>query len=392
MSSVNCDLAVEHCHKIGNALLKFVSANDVNATGAHQTGFYLPKSDHVWQLFTDSPPVKGSNHQTPVSIFWQEESRMTRSIIYWYGKQTRSEYRLTRFGRGFPYLSKDAVGSLLVLIPLGGRDYRAFLLDSEDDIEEIQAALGVQIGRSWAIFQGGLPKEESEDECIERQFQELVESLAAFPSGEVFSKAARRIIRACIRHFEESGPDVVLVRWMASEYHLFRMAERALCTKDVTGNFRDIDDFLRVASAIMNRRKSRAGRSLENHVEALLSATNIPHVMRTCDIDGTPDIVIPSVEAYNDPAYPTEKLFVVGVKTTCKDRWRQVLHEARRVQHKHILTMQPGISSKQLKEMKEAQVSLIVPASLHKEFPRDSSMKLLTVEGFLGKVSDTLRM
>ena len=76
----------------------------------------------------------------------------------------------------------------------------------------------------------------------------------------------------------------------------------------------------------MNRRKARAGRSFENHVEYLLIQAGMPHKMRpSLGADGRPDIVIPSEKAYFDPAWPEEKLFIVGLKTTCKDRWRQVL-------------------------------------------------------------------
>jgi hypothetical protein len=54
-----------------------------------------------------------------------------------------------------------------------------------------------------------------------------------------------------------------------------------------------------------------------------------------------------------------------------QDRWRQVLHEARRVPNKHILTIQTAISSGQLREMKEAGVTLVVPEKLQNGYPRD---------------------
>ena len=136
----------------------------------------------------------------------------------------------------------------------------------------------------------------------------------------------------------------------------------------------------------MNRRKSRAGRSLENHFEYLLRRAEIPHVIRPAPVDGKPDIVIPSVEAYQDSRYPLSKLFMVGVKTTCKDRWRQVLNEAKRVKEKHILTIQQGISRKQLNDMKEDGVQLIVPAEFHKQYPPNSHMRLLEVEQFVDLV------
>ena len=133
----------------------------------------------------------------------------------------------------------------------------------------------------------------------------------------------------------------------------------------------------------MNRRKSRAGWSLENHVADLLTEAGIPFSARSAAIDGEPDIVIPSIEAYKDPSYPADKLCMVGVKTTCKDRWRQVLKEGPRIPRKHILTMQRGISAKQLNEMHAANVTLIVPAALHKDYPKVPGIKLVQVSEFL---------
>ncbi|MGC2639295.1 MAG: type II restriction endonuclease [Acidobacteriaceae bacterium] len=100
---------------------------------------------------------------------------------------------------------------------------------------------------------------------------------------------------------------------------------------------------------------------------------------------------MPGVAAYLDPEWPTERLFVVGVKTTCKDRWRQVLNEARRVQRKYILTIQPGISEKQLAEMHGAGVSLIVPKALHRDYPATTQVEILTVEQFVARVESDLR-
>jgi hypothetical protein len=106
--------------------------------------------------------------------------------------------------------------------------------------------------------------------------------------------------------------------------------------------------------------------------------------------DGKPDIVIPNEQAYFDTSFPLEKLFIVGLKTTCKDRWRQVLNEGRRVKAKHILTMQPGITSAQLEEMHTAGVSLVVPQSLHRSFPKERTINLLSVESFIQTVKQQL--
>jgi len=78
------------------------------------------------------------------------------------------------------------------------------------------------------------------------------------------------------------------------------------------------------------------------------------------------------------------------VTSTCKDRWRQVLNEGKRVKLKHILTLQPGITGTQLEEMRASGVTLVVPRSLHKSFPKEHNISLLSVENFVQKVKTQL--
>ena len=376
-------MAIENATRCGNALLKFISPNDAGLTGSHQCGFYLPKD--VYEMFTPYPPEKGRLDKHPVTIVWQGE-RVTDSVVTWYGQKTRSEYRLTKFGRDFPFLAPDTVGNLLVLIPETETRFLAYVLDLDEDIEEIQAALGVDVVESWSIYQNGAPQIETEGECIDRLFRRFAEIFDAFPTGAEFSEKAREALHECIEEFADLSADEKLLGSMNAEYRLFQMAERRICQPEIVRVFKNVDDFLNTASSIMNRRKSRAGRSLENHVEYLLKDAGIPHDMRPAGIDGKPDVVIPSAEAYFDRTYPADKLFIVGIKTTCKDRWRQVLNEGRRVSEKHILTLQPGISSNQLVEMHTAGVILVVPARLHRQYPRERNITLLTVEQFIDSV------
>lgn len=55
-----------------------------------------------------------------------------------YGAGTRNEYRLTRFGKDFPFLDRENVGSLLVVKPVSPAEFRAYVVDTDDDIEAIQ--------------------------------------------------------------------------------------------------------------------------------------------------------------------------------------------------------------------------------------------------------------
>lgn len=210
-------------------------------------------------------------------------------------------------------------------------------------------------------------------------------ALTAFPTGAEFSAAVQNALAACVQKLANARADKCLIDLMKTEYELFRLVERQLCMPEVLRWYKDIDDFLGVANRITNRRKSRAGRSLENHVEFLLSAAGVPFEIRP-NIDGRPDVIIPSRDAYEDPSYIGPLYMMVGIKTTCKDRWRQVLNEATKLPQKHLLTMQEGISNNQLAEMKKAQVTLIVPTPLHSRYPKDRPMPLLGVETFIDGV------
>lgn len=381
MTSPIAERAIADATTVGRALLKFISPNDVGITGSHQCGFYLPSG--AWKLFTPHPPDKGGNEKSWPKVLWQD-GRVTESCVTWYGTVTRSEYRLTRFGREFPYLTDDTVGSLLVLIPRSHEEFIAYVLDTDDDIIEVQSALGVEIGQRWGLFDmAEKPTPESEDDCIERHFRDFQADLEAFPSTISFSNAARQALVDCVREFVQQSPDDRLMHCVSIEYRLFRHVERLLCQGDIHRLFKSVDDFLSTASSIMNRRKSRAGKSLEHHVEFLLREQGIPFASKPSVVEGEPDILIPSVEAYLDPKFPIDRLCMIGVKTTCKDRWRQVLNEARRLKHRHILTLQPGISSNQMEEMRKAGVSLIVPKRLHKEYPPDRKLQIYDVADFL---------
>ena len=387
MPSAAVEQALHDAQRVGRALLKFISPNDVGLTGAHQKGYYLPKA--VWQSFTTFPPTKNANNDHRVDAVWQD-GRVTRSTVKWYGKGTRSEYRLTGFNRerDFPFITPDCVGSLLVLIPKSMQRFLMYVFDLEDDIADLQAGLGVEVVQGWALYDASavvLPPE-SEEDCIARHFREFANVLTAFSTTIAFAGEARAALENCVRDFAAKPSDDQLMRCVDAEYRLFQLVERKVCEKDIVRLFTSVDDFLKTAQSILQRRKARAGRSLEHHVEYLLKKAEIPFEMRV-DVDGTkPDVLIPSKKAYLDPAFPLDRLFAVGVKTTCKDRWRQVLREAPRVKHKHLLTIQQGISPAQLAEMKSSSLTLIVPRSLHRDYPPAAQPDLLTFAKFVDRI------
>ncbi|WP_148041236.1 type II restriction endonuclease [Rufibacter immobilis] len=387
------DRAIEDAQAYGKAILKYISPNDLGLTGGHQKGYYLPKA--VWELFTPNPPIKGVNAKSWPSVLWQDGT-VTESCITWYGTGTRSEYRLTRFGREFLWLTPDNLGSLLVLIPISHTEMRAYVLDIEDDILDIQSSLGIEIefGKNWAAYIRGEEEEpETESECIERKFREFTTNLDAFPTSGAISTGTQRILLECLSKFNQLSLDKKIMELVDFEYKLFKRIERLLLQDQIVRVFSDVDDFVATANSITNRRKSRAGHSFEHHTEFLLRLAGIPFESQA-KIEGNkkPDILIPSKEAYEDSKYPAEKLRMIGIKTTCKDRWRQVLNEANRVPNKHIITMQKGISSNQLQEMEDEGVTLVVPQDLHTQYPPEWRSRIKTLEEFVSELKADLEI
>ncbi|MEO8321211.1 MAG: type II restriction endonuclease, partial [Bradyrhizobium sp.] len=61
----------------------------------------------------------------------------------------------------------------------------------------------------------------------------------------------------------------------------------------------------------------------------------------------------------------------------------EVLSEAQRIPHKHLLTLEPGISENQTDEMRAKDLQLILPASLHTTYRNAQRNWLMDVEDFV---------
>ena len=74
---------------------------------------------------------------------------------------------------------------------------------------------------------------------------------------------------------------------------------------------------------------------------------------------------------------------MLGVKSTCKDRWRQVLAEADRIELKHLFTLESAISTNQTSEMQVKSLQLVLPLSLHATFLPRQQEWLMDLQEFL---------
>ncbi|WP_419649887.1 type II restriction endonuclease [Thiolapillus sp.] len=123
----------------------------------------------------------------------------------------------------------------------------------------------------------------------------------------------------------------------------------------------DVDSFISFSLSVQNRRKSRAGHALENHLEEIFISRQICYQRgATTENRARPDFLFPSGGEYHDPFFDSNLLTMLGAKSTCKDRWRQVLSEAERIPDKHLLTLETAISTAQTDEMRGHRLQLVV--------------------------------
>jgi hypothetical protein len=91
---------------------------------------------------------------------------------------------------------------------------------------------------------------------------------------------------------------------------------------------------------------------------------------------------------YHDPSFDPVRLTMLGVKSTCKDRWRQVLAEADRIDDKHLLTLETAISEAQTGEMRAKRLQLVLPAKLHTSYTPAQQTWLKSVAQFMNLVRE----
>lgn len=367
---------------------KFLAANDTGLTGGHQAGIYISKPS-VPILF-DGPGIKGQNKEKWVKVKWQDDFETDTRFIY-YGQGTRNEYRITNFGKGFPFLRAEYTGALFVITKIDNENYKGYVLNTEDEINEFLSAFGLTPAETNRLIE--LSRTDAslrEQAAIDRFISGLT---VDFPSSDVMSSAARAISYVTVlnKTITMTDPDKAILQWTDQEYKLFRALEQARYGDMVARGFSTVDDFAALANQVLNRRKSRAGKSLEHHLAAIFNENHIQFTAQAVtEGNKRPDFIFPSEEAYHDFSFPVSKLTSLAAKTTCKDRWRQILNEADRLRdgRKYLCTLQQGISSMQMDEMEAEKVTLVVPKAYISTYPRDKQDRIWSLHTFVDHVKE----
>ena len=380
--------------------LKRLSGNDTQLTGGHQAGPYMPK-DLAFELMpqladlTQKNP-RGTVHLTTMPSGFQAEA----NIIYYNNKfhenpkSGRNETRLTALGgRENPLLEPDNTGALVVFAFFGGDPVtcQVWICGNREEEAQLEDIVGPVEPTETIVWRPSAKARADASEplavsCVLDPSDIPEQWLTAFPSGmDIIRKAIE------LRSDLDKSTDERLVRRRDCEFEVFKSIERAFFAPAISTGFKNLDDFLSTAQTILQSRKSRSGKSLEYHAKAIFDEEGLREGVDYAynpKIEGNkkPDFLFPGVEQYADASFPVERLTVLAAKTTCKDRWRQILTEADRLPTKYLLTLQEGISTNQYAEMAAAGVKLVVPTKIQNKYPESMRSEILSLSAFLSLV------
>lgn len=312
-----------------------------------------------------------------------EEPESCNDVVTWYDSRARkegrsAEYRLyyrdnpvTEWLRegDFCLIGKQASGKLLIAITRPGSvdEYRLrylFGLPQPGNgwlISDTIKTSKITLASRQILEAMGFELEVASMIDIDRM---LTKFNGAFPTTKVFSAYARSTLALPVSAVDD--PDSALEAWMEHEEVLFRALERSIVKGKLVSGFAEVDEFISFSLSVQNRRKSRVGHALEHHLSAVFDANAI-HYERGARTENNsrPDFLFPGSLEYHNAEIGSPPLRMLGAKTTCKDRWRQVLTEAAKIPDKHLFTLETAISQNQLQEMHGASLVLVsTPAVL----------------------------
>lgn len=378
--------AIQSVMQSEGAFCRFITANDTHASGSHQAGFLMPIA--AYPMIFNHEKIKGENKDRMVNIRWQND-RVTNNRMIYYGK-AKNELRITRFGKNFPFFEEDYVGDLLIIAKRTDEDYDGYVLSTEDDIETFMSYFNLSVEQPNQLI--NITHVLDENEMLRKAIDDAIRDLKDFPQTSEMGVMAQRIYNQ-LHNINDTkilnAPDDILLNWYDTELSLFRALEEKVYRSTYTQPFADCQSLIDFSNTILNRRKSRAGKSLEHHLSAIFTAEQLVFEEQAItENNKKPDFLFPNSICYHNFEFPAEDLTVLGAKTTCKDRWRQVINEADRVEEKFLFTLQQGISKNQLKEMADERVRLVVPKSNIDSFPQEYRGSLRTLSGFIGMVKE----
>ncbi|MEH2484503.1 type II restriction endonuclease [Bradyrhizobium sp. AZCC 2230] len=425
------ELLIRLLEEAPNLLVKKLSNNDrdwAQFSNKHQAGVYMPPKQRDGGFF---PPIEAKPRpeggaeirETFFTTEWPQvsETRKTRLVHY---TSKGAETHMTGLPKtAFADLSP---ASFLVMARFGEGEetvYRCLTVDSATDAA-VMLVDALELGPDFLIDER-VPAEYRKRER-ERILTFAEQVAAAWLAGTVASFAAEKVMpetltladeargkwlkktgRKDLNPFEFDTPGDALREISRSiEWDLFReyqLRERAVgLVRIVLGDVPGEPKITTVIHALVDRlpeidrymlsagqqRKARAGVSFEHHIEKMLVDGSVPFAKQVViQARKRPDFVLPSFAHLKDPPSGKDRGLILSVKTTLRERWKQVEREMHGSEL-FLGTVDENIAANAIEEMGTMGINLVVPEQLKKskETEYDRHKNVLSFRTFFDTV------
>lgn len=384
-------------------LIKKLSRNDCGwadgSENGHQNGVYIPRAIRESDFF---PQLKNINQDKPhifesqFKTLWPAIGEIKLSNLKHYSNKG-TEMHFTGVPKGeFSGLTPASlmIGGIL-REPVDDIHHWFMIVDSaSEEVELLEAMFDLGADFHYGLFDPAdalkIQKDETEQLVDELSVALKTGSLAAFivsvskmPAPETLAAEAQRAFLQQ-HHLEDLNPyemstpgDAIMKISRDIEYSLYKRAERRYraaeviriitsggtdIVSSVVRGFPDLDATFLSAS---QHRKSRAGRSFEQHISRLLRDGRIAFEEQAVTGGRRPDFVLPSLVVLKAKKRAFDEAMVLSAKTTLRERWKQVTMEKFNCAL-FLATVDDRVSSAAIDDMNNQGIHLVVPESLKK--------------------------
>ena len=384
-------------------LIKKLSRNDCGwadgSENGHQNGVYIPHAIRESNFF---PQLKNINSnkphifESPFKTIWPTTGEIKNSNLKHYSNKG-PEMHFTGVPKGeFAGLTPASlmVGGILREPADDIRHWFMIVDSASEEVELLEAMFDLGADFHYGLFDPTdalkIQKDETEQLVDELSAALKKGSLAAFiasvskmPAPEMLAAEAQRVFLQQ-HQLEDLSPyempypgDAIMKISRDIEYSLYKRAERryraaeviriitnggADIVSSVVRGFPDLDATFLSAS---QHRKSRAGRSFEQHIARLLRDGRIAFEEQAVTGGRRPDFVLPSLVVLKTKKRTFEEAMVLSAKTTLRERWKQVAMEKFNCAL-FLATVDDRVSSAAIDDMSNQGIHLVVPESLKK--------------------------
>lgn len=390
---------LEWIRRSDRVLIKKLSRNDcswADEPGKHQAGIYIPaeiRESGFLPSLANSNPERSHILDARFLTFWPRSGETRNSALKHYTNKG-TEMHMTRVPKEeFSNLTPASwfVGGDLTSPVADARHWFMTIDSASEEAEALETLFDLDADFRFALFDPTDLPHEPEDELAEL-IEELSNAIARGKLDEFVTKASRMpqpkelAEQAQKEYLAETGlnelnpfsieapGDVVMRISRDLEYRLYKrselrfrasqalaiLAKESNLVESVVRGYATLDALFLSAS---QTRKSRAGRSFETHLSTMLRSAQIRFEEQAVTGGRRPDFVLPDVGTLMSPRRDFDDAIVVALKTTLRERWKQVSKE-RFNSSVFLATVDDRVSEEAIVEMDGQGIVLVVPETL----------------------------